>query len=410
MKDVAGEAVGTTNGPARIEVFGFDAAEASQIRRIRALRALGHDVRSFTMRRTGAEAGTGAGPQTGSGMNTGFVPDWPDTSLGQVRHAAMGQRAWAVARAVVRTLPHRARLRQADVIVARNLDMLAIAIAARRLAGSQAAVVYECLDIHGALTGPGLPGRAMRAAERRLLRGVDMLAVSSPGFVRAYFGPVQGYSGPWALWETKLAGGGLPVRPVVRPVSQEASAGPQKGPLRLGWVGTIRCAPSLALLADLAGRMGDAVEIHIHGIVHRHALPDFDAVLAAHPNMHHHGEYAYPGDLARVYADLDLVWAQDLWQRGANSDWLLPNRIYEASWAGCPSLALAGTETGRKVAQDGLGWCVEAADAGHVQSLLSTLTRADIAARGQALLDRAEADFVQDGSDLQDVITRVRAQ
>jgi hypothetical protein len=37
----------------------------------------------------------------------------------------------------------------------------------------------------------------------------------------------------------------------------------------------------------------------------------------------------------------DAVWAQDLWQSGANSDWLLPNRIYEASYFGCPSIALA---------------------------------------------------------------------
>lgn len=375
--------------PAKIEVFGFDVAEISQIRRIRALRDLGHAVHSFTMRR--------------GNMNAGFVPDWPNTHLFETRNEALGRRALAVAGSVVKTARHRARLRAADMIVARNLDMLAIAWAARGLSGSRAALVYECLDIHGALTGQGAKGRAMRAAERRLLRDVDMLVVSSPGFVRHYFEPVQGYSGPWALWENKLAAGSaLPPRPETRI--------PGQGPLRLGWVGTIRCAPSLDLLAALARRMGDAVEIHVHGIVHRHALPDFDTTVAGHGNMLYHGEYDYPGDLARLYGGLDAVWAQDLWQRGSNSDWLLPNRIYEASWAGCPSLALAGTETGRRVAEDGLGWTVAEADAAHVESLLSTLTRADLARRGQALLDRPAGDFVQTPADLQDVITRVRAR
>lgn len=376
----------SADGTARIEVFGFDVAEISQIRRIRAMVALGHDVHSFTMRR--------------GNMNADFTPDWPDTHLFVTQNENLMRRAAAVAGGIVKSARHRARLRGADMIFARNLDMLAIAWAARRLTGSRAPLVYECLDIHGALTGQGAKGRAMRWAERRLLRDCAMLVVSSPGFIRDYFEPIQGYSGPWALWENKLATGtALPPRPTVRT--------PTDGPLRLGWVGTIRCAPSLALLADLADRMGPAVEIHIHGIVHDHAVPDFQATVGARENMVYHGGYAYPDDLARVYGGMDLVWAQDLWQRGQNSDWLLPNRIYEASWAGCPSLAVAGTETGRRVAGDALGWTVDAADAAHVERLISTLTKANIAERGQALLDRPAGDFVQTPEDIQAVITKV---
>lgn len=372
--------------PARIEVFGFDVAEISQIRRIRAMVALGHDVHSFTMRR--------------SNMNADFAPDWPNTHLFVTENENLIRRAAAVAGGIVKSARHRARLRAADAIFARNLDMLAIAWAARKLTGSRAPLVYECLDIHGALSGQGAKGRAMRRAERRLLRDCALLVVSSPAFIRAYFEPVQRYSGPWALWENKLAAGtALPPRPTVRDATG--------GPLRLGWVGTIRCAPSLALLADLADRMGPEIEIHIYGIVHDHAVPDFETTVGARENMLYHGGYAYPQDLARVYSGMDLVWAQDLWQRGQNSDWLLPNRIYEASWAGCPSLALASTETGRRVAEDALGWTVETADAAHVRSLVSTLTKENIAKRGQALLDRPAGNFVQTPEDIQAVITKV---
>ncbi|MEL7125841.1 MAG: glycosyltransferase [Pseudomonadota bacterium] len=374
----------------RIEVFGFDVAEISQIRRIRALIALGHHVHSFTMRR--------------DNMNADFEPDWPNTHLFKTENENLPKRAATVAASIAKMARHRARLQRADMIIARNLDMLAIAWAARGMAGAgRVPLVYECLDINGALCGDGAKSRAMRAAERRLLAGVQMLVVSSPGFMRNYFEPLQGYAGPWALWENKLAAGSpLPTRPQTRSLPASGT------PLRLGWVGTIRCAPSLALLAAVADALGDGIEVHIHGIVHHHALPDFDATIASRPNIILHGPYAYPDDLAQIYGDLDVVWAQDLWQTGNNSDWLLPNRIYEASWAGCPSIAVATTETGRRVSDDALGWVVDTPTPAALLDLLGGLDRAEIAARGQALLDRPAQDFVQSADDLTDVIAQVQ--
>ncbi|MWD28437.1 glycosyl transferase [Aquicoccus sp. SCR17] len=372
---------------ARIEVFGFDVAEISQVRRIRALMSLGHEVHSFTMSR--------------GNMAPGDAPDWPNTHLFHTVNENLPRRAAVVAGSVARMARHRRRLQAADLIIARNLDMLAIAWAARAMAGAgHVPLVYECLDIHGALCRADAAGRAMRAAERALLDRIAMLVVSSPGFVRDYFGPVQAYRGPWALWENRLAAGAeLPPRPTM-----VAAPG---GPLRLGWVGTIRCGPSLALLAEVADRMGPAVEIRIHGVVHRHALPEFDAVVGARRNMSFHGPYRYPQDLPAIYGGCDLVWAQDLWQRGGNSDWLLPNRIYEAGWAGCPAIAVAGTETGRRVAGDGLGWVLPQARAEALAALLARLGREEIAARRRSLLQRPAGAFVQDGAEIEAVIARL---
>lgn len=376
--------------PARVEVFGFDVAEISQIRRIRAIAELGHEVHSFTMRRRN--------------MKTEFVPDWPNTHLYETQNEALGRRVRVIAASMLRMFAHRPRLRASDVIIARNLDMLAIAVFARWIARSRAGLVYECLDIHSSLTGTGSKSRVMRRAERFLLRAVDMLVVSSPGFMRHYFDPVQGYAGRHALWENKLAVGGvLPPRPAPQ------TRTPREGPLRVGWVGTIRCAPSLAILSEFAQAHRDTAEIHIHGIVHHHAVPEFDAVLERHPNMIFHGPYDYPADLAQVYGGLDVVWAQDLWQSGGNSDWLLPNRIYEASWAGCPSIAVADTETGRRVDADALGWTLPAPRAAALAALLTDLSREEIAARGRDLLSRPDTDFVQSSGELTGVIEDMAA-
>jgi succinoglycan biosynthesis protein ExoL len=132
----------------------------------------------------------------------------------------------------------------------------------------------------------------------------------------------------------------------------------------------------------------------LHGSVHHHAIPEFDAVLAARENMTWFGPYDYPDGLSEIYQSCDLIWSQDLWQWGTNSTWLLPNRIYEASYFGCPSLAVEGSETGRRVA-DGLGWTISAPEATALVALLETLLPVDVASQRRVLLERPETDFRQ---------------
>ena len=61
------------------------------------------------------------------------------------------------------------------------------AIRARKRYAPQAAVVYECLDIHRMLLSNGLHGRLFRSLESKLWRDVDLLLTSSPAFIRNYF-------------------------------------------------------------------------------------------------------------------------------------------------------------------------------------------------------------------------------
>lgn len=203
------------------------------------------------------------------------------------------------------------------------------------------------------------------------------------------------------MWENKLVfDDGTPARAQVKQQQDDS-------PLKIGWIGTIRCAPSLEILAQLARARPNDVEIHIHGIVHAHALPDFETILQNTPNMHYHGPYEYPAALSSIYGSIDLVWSQDLWQSGGNSDWLLPNRIYEASWCGCPSLAVAGTETGHKIEADALGWVIPTPSSEALLNLLSGLSRAEIHDRHIDLLQRPDSDFVFHGDDLKAPIMKL---
>jgi succinoglycan biosynthesis protein ExoL len=359
-------------------VFAFDLTEASQIRRIASLRRLGHDVRTVSFRR--------------GNMNADFVPDWPNLDLGHMPNQRFAERLLRLGRALPRLLRAGPILDGADIVIARNFDLLALASVARlaRLpAGTP--LVYECLDIHGLFVGDRPVNRVMRFLERRFLSRVALLWVSSPGFLTGYFGPQQGYTGPVALIENKLwFDGPPPPRPT--PAARKDSDD-RDGPVTLGWVGSIRCKASLAILVETARRLGPKVRIAIHGNLHRHALGDFDAAIAGLDNIAWHGPYLYPDDLARIYGACDAVWAQDLWQRGGNSDWLLPNRIYEASWFGCPSIAVADTETGRRVHADGLGFTVPDPSADALVDLMARLDRPALRAASDRLLSMDDARF-----------------
>lgn len=360
---------------ASILVFGFDLGEAAQIRRIRGFLTLGHAVTSATFRR--------------GNMNRDFRPDWPNVDLGAVPNERFGRRIALIAGAVLRMTREGPAVREADAMVARNFDMLAIAWVARLWhRRGDTPLIYECLDIHGLFTRGDTVGRVMRWCERRLLARTALLVVSSPAFLEYYFEPVQHYRGRAALLENKLWFDGPPVP---RPAAPRVSAPAE--PLRLGWIGSIRCAESARILFAAADAMGGALHICIHGNIHRHALPDFERELADRPNVAYHGPYRYPEGLAAAYGSCDLVWAQDLWQRGANSDWLLPNRIYEASWFGCPSVAVAETETGRRVIRDGLGFTLPAGRPEALVKLLSDLDRDAIRRASAALLARAPQAF-----------------
>jgi succinoglycan biosynthesis protein ExoL len=283
----------------------------------------------------------------------------------------------------------------ADMFVARNIDMVLLAWIARLTLPTRPPIVYECLDIHALMTAAGAKATLARWIERRMLARTALLVLSSPGFATHYFQARQGYSGRWFLLENKLW---FPADPLPRPQAPTPRLSGAR--LVLGWVGAIRCAPSLDILLAAAAAAPDRLQIRIHGVIHRHALPDFDARIAALPNVTYAGPYSYPEGLGAIYDGCDLVWAQDLWQRGANSDWLLPNRIYEASWFGCPSIAVAGTQTAARIAADGLGIVLPTADADALLAALDALTPAALDRLRRSVLACPETALAQSPADV----------
>ncbi len=325
--------------------------------------------------------------------------DLPNLDLGEMPNERFLLRIWLLLRSVPRLFLARRFLAEADVIIARNFDLLALAWIARR---RQTPLIYECLDIHSLMTGDQLINRIMRSFERFLMRRAQLVWTSSPGFLKHYFEGIQHYGGPSVVIENKLwFGTNEPDRPLIT----ERPAG--DGALVVGWVGSIRCQNSFDILCAAAQAMPDNLRVEIHGNIHHHAVADFEVRLKALDNVTYHGPYTYPDGLAEVYGRCDLVWAQDLWQRGANSDWLLPNRIYEASWYGCPSIAVADTQTGQRVQTLGLGPVIPVANENELLKCLRRLDQSKVRAMSEHILQMEDDNFRLTNSDIRDALAPV---
>lgn len=366
--------------------FGHDAYDAAVARRIKALTEAGAGVTAYTMRR-GAP----------------FAPAWRNVDLGETRDAAFSQRIAAMAAARPLLRAHREQLSRADIFYARNLDMLALAVWAKRVSGAQAKLVYECLDVHRFMTRADALGAAMRALERALLAHVSLTVVSSPAFVREYFDVYQPRRTRTLLIENRLpAGFDYGPRP-------DAATSRANGKLRIGWFGNLRCRRSLALLMALADRFPERVEISLRGAPTKAEFADFEAELGARANVRFGGRYAWPGDLAAIYADVDVVWAGDFHDPGANSKWLLPNRIYEGGYYATPPIAPADSETGRWIDAHGFGFTLDEPLETTLPDFIAALDRARIEAARARMIAAPMSVFVQPKDEIASLISAALA-
>ena len=367
----------------RIAFFGHDVADAAVRRRARGFQDDGFQVTGFMMRR-----------------REPLAQEWDNVDLGQTHDGAFLQRIRQVFRGARIAAASGDQLRSADVIYARNLDMLACAFLAKRHARLATPVIYECLDIHRLLCRQDVIGKGLRALEGWLLKRSAALVVSSPAYLtqhfeRYYAGKFQAY-----LIENRLSGHASYGARVSETTTKSA------GPLRLGWVGNLRCRRSLDLLCQIADRFGAQVEVRLHGVPALTEIPDFEAKVAARANMSFYGRYRSPEDLPGIYSGLDVVWSGDFMEAGLNSTWLLPNRIYEGGYYCVPPIAPAGTETARWVARQDCGFVLgeplETTLPGLIEELLRDTSR--ITAYSDALAALPEETFVQPQGFLRQII------
>lgn len=305
-------------------------------------------------------------------------------SLGRTEGGRLISRIGSVLAALPRAQQLEALWGDADVLVARNLEMLAIVVVLARLSGLRTRIVYECLDIHRLMSSEGASGKLLRALERDLLKRVALVLTSSPAFLERHFRAAQGWSGESLIVENKVLA-------LAGPPPALPAAPPSGPPWRIAWCGVLRCRRSLEMLAAAARDPRGLAEVILWGAPARDQMPDFDAVVTSSDRMTFNGRYAAE-DLPRIYGDAHFVWAVDYYEAGGNSDWLLPNRLYEGLAYGATPIAADGVETARWLAAHGVGVVLDEPLARSFPAFLQTCTPESFRAlrAATAALDRRE--------------------
>jgi succinoglycan biosynthesis protein ExoL len=267
--------------------------------------------------------------------------------LGATRDGALLARIGSVAAVAMRLARLQKVLRGCQVMLARNLEMLFLAVKARRRYAPNASLVFECLDIHRMLLSKNLSGRLLRSIETSLIRDVDLILTSSSRFISEYFNP-RNFNCPITILENKVL---LVDHEISRPRQPSQPIGP---PWKLGWFGMLRCRRSFEMLRSVAQGADGNLQVRIAGRPSSKEFPDFETLLAGSPHVTFTGPYGFD-ELPALYGDVHFSWAVDFFEQGLNSSWLLPNRIYESSFFGSVPIAVEGVETARWLAKKQIG-------------------------------------------------------
>ena len=325
--------------------------------------------------------------------NQDYSPSWPFLLLGHTEDGRYGQRLGTLLRALAVLAVNRRQLEQADVIYARNIDQMILALFVRLLVRRHIPTVYEVLDIQPAFVGQGRLSRMLRAVERYALKHISLLVLSSPAFLRHYFAGMQGYTRPWFLLENKL--------PASASRNAAALAARSRASRRGGyrWViaycGLIRGEQTFDLIVRLAERLQGVVLFRFHGVLTTVDRRRFEEAVARLDNLVYEGPYINPRDLPGIYADVDFAWAIDLENAEHNSRWLLPCRFYEAGFFGVPCLVARGFEIGAMVENLGIGWSFEPSYEDSLTRFLLSLTEGEYERCRRRILRMPVSRFVE---------------
>jgi len=374
------------NAALKVLVLAHDLSDAAVHRRVQMLQAGGAIVTIAGFRRTSHPVREIAG--------------CPTVDFGRTYNAGFLQRIVSVLREIVLLGRHRSLFAAADIILGRNLEMLAIAVRGRSLARPAPAIIYESLDIHRLLLRQDLIGSPLRTLEGWLSRRASALFTSSPAFVSGYFNRFSKVKLPIRLVENKI----LDIGTVAHPPSTRTA----DRPWIIGWFGMIRCRKSLHILADLARQSGGTIEVVIRGRPSPDQFGDFEKLVTSMPGVRFLGPYK-PEDLGAMYGSAHFSWAIDMFEEGLNSSWLLPNRLYEGGAYNCVPIAIDAVETGHFIKRLGIGVPLKEPLSNSLAEFFKNLTPEKYWALAEAAAQVPRATWVCDANDCKALVDYMRS-
>src|SRR6185437_3834257 len=273
-------------------------------------------------------------------------------SLGQIAHGKYLKRIWRLAVALLTLLRHRGLFRDAEVIYAFGPDCLVLCVVASLLLSMRRRrIIYELADVRHVMLETSVKGMLLRWVERVALKSTELVVVTSEAYRDDYLSAMQHYP---AMSTTVLENKLTPPLPAPLEVTLPPD---RRMTIRIGWFGLLRFAESWELLVRIAEQYPDRISVYVRG--YPISLPDFASRVQRVENLRYGGSYSSPGDLAQLYAEIDVSWVVYGVGTDRQRQWMLPNRFFEAIYYRVPIIAARGSLLAERVEELGIGWAVD---------------------------------------------------
>ena len=164
----------------------------------------------------------------------------------------------------------------------------------------------------------------------------------------------------------------------------------------------------MALLEEIAQRLGDKVEIFTRGYPTETGLEAYMTLVDRNPNWTYGGEYTIPDDLEEMYGRVHFAWCMDFLDEHGNSKLLLACRMYQGGFYGAVPLTAAGTEMDRRMRAAGIGHVFEEPYAENVAAFLENLDFAAFTTHRAELMRRRHELFEEDGRETTALLERIK--
>lgn len=212
-------------------------------------------------------------------------------------------------------------------------------------------LVYEIHDIRQQMLGPSMTSRFFRMIERWLMRKVNILVVTASSYLSEYYQNVLGLTGIASfVMENKL----LP-----HEIRHEPVPVPSSSPMKIGYIGSLRCNHAWKNLTSLVTKAEGAIEVEVWGVPT--GIDGFHSDVESIPGLIYKGPFNDPKDIFDIYSRVSVVWIAGFQQKDSYG-WARTCRFYNACCYKRPQIAQVGTIEGAIVENLGIGCCVDLRD------------------------------------------------
>jgi succinoglycan biosynthesis protein ExoL len=335
----------------RIVVISSSSSQPRYHRRVQTLLDAGYDITVYT-------------------FNRGFyeVNHYPKearvVSLGKLENGKYFSRVINVLKAAsFMRYQERSMLFSCNAVYVFGLDAALISL----LTFNNSKLIYEIGDLRNVAQRKFELKNLFAQVEKRVLKRVALLVVTSPGFLSEYYFKLNpSLEKRSIILENKLPRAYFNQQ--LRSTFYRERIEP--GPIKIGFVGLLRYPKTLLPVLEAISKRTDTFELHVYGDGPLKA--DIERYAQNYSNIFYYGAFKNPGDLSGIYNHLDLSWVvyDNL---DINVRLAIPNKLYESLFFGVPIIVAEHTTLARRVEELRAGFIVDSQKANFVDILLDTL-------------------------------------